>query len=409
MHLRFRIGNTKNGYLWPTLDFGSSQVVHAIDQAFFLGQTGLKLDDTEFVGKNNIELQVENALENLSILLNEIGSTPNDICLMHIYAINSEYFDIIYQKLNLKFPYVQPATTNLVVRLAEPYIDFEIDIWVIFPDEKKISKKQSNLIVNSGRFLGDTTGFKTSNIVKSNNHIFLSAQSGISLDGKNFIGENNIELQVENAMNNVEELLSSVGSSFRDVCKITPYIKNLKCRDLVYPLIFKFIKNTKPVSTGVVVDDFPLPQMDFSIDIFAHSSTDFFDRHQRIFPSEPNYMDNPEYKLSKIVVAGKFIFLQGQTGLKLDGTGFDGLGDPARQAEVAMQNVIELLHQVGSDINDICKITPIVTDINHRKLVYPVIAKYLKNVNPTSTGLVVKSLANPVIDFEIDVFAVKSH
>ena len=59
-------------------------------------------------------------------------------------------------------------------------------------------------------------------------------------------------------------------------------------------------------------------------------------------------------------------------------------------------------------MNDICKITPIVTDINHRELVYPVISKYLKGVNPTSTGLVVKSLASPEIDFEIDVFAVKS-
>ena len=407
MHVRLRVGNTKNGYLWPTLDFGSSQIVSAEDQIFLLGQTGLTLDGTGFIGENDIESQVNTAMQNVSILLGEIGSSINDICMIHIYTTNSKYFSRIYEVVGQVFKQVSPAVSNLVVKLAEPYIDFEIDVWAVLPHEIK-KNHQRNFMINSGRFIGDRGSLITSNIVKANNHIFLSGQSGISLDGTGFIGENDIESQVENAMKNTEELLATVGSSFNDVCKITPYVRDLKTRHLVYPSIFKFLKNTLPVSTGIVVQDFPLPQMDFSIDIFANTSDDIYQKHQRVFPSDPNFISDPNYKLSKIVVAGKFIFLQGQTGLKLDGSGLEGIGDPARQAEVAMQNVIELLNQVGSDVNDICKITPIVTDINHRELVYPVISKYLKDVNPTSTGLVVKSLASPEIDFEIDVFAVKS-
>ena len=407
MHVRLRVGNTKNGYLWPTLDFGSSQIVSAEDQIYLLGQTGLTLDGGGFKGKNDIESQVNTAIKNVSILLEEIGSSLNDICMIHIYATDPKYFKTIYAVIGQIFNEVCPAATNLVVKLAEPYIDFEIDIWAVLPDKIE-NNHQRNSMINSGRFTGDSGDLITSNIVRANDHIFLSAQSGISLDGSGFIGKNDIESQVENAMQNIQELLSTVGSSFNDVCKITPYIRDLKTRHLVYPLIFKFLHNTMPVSTGIVVQDFPLPQMDFAIDIFANSTNDIYERHERIFPSDPNYISEAKYKLSKVVVAGKFIFLQGQTGLKLDGSGLEGIGDPSKQAEVAMQNVIELLNQVGADINDICKITPIVTDINHRKLVYPVISKYLKGVNPTSTGLIVKSLAHPEIDFEIDVFAVKS-
>ena len=109
---------------------------------------------------------------------------------------------------------------------------------------------------------------------------------------------------------------------------------------------------------------------------------------------------------SRAVKAGNMIFLQGQTGLTLDGKGFVGKKDPAMQAENAMRCVKLLLEEVGAKMEDICKIVTYVTDKSYRKLVYPVIARHLKGVNPVSTGLVVKGLATSYIDFEIDVFAV---
>ena len=103
--------------------------------------------------------------------------------------------------------------------------------------------------------------------------------------------------------------------------------------------------------------------------------------------------------------AGNFVFLQGQTGLALDGSGLVGRGDPAAQAETAMQNVKVLLEEVGLGMEDICKITPYVTEQAYRSEVYPVIAHHLRGVNPVSTGIVAKALASPELDFEIDVFA----
>ena len=57
-------------------------------------------------------------------------------------------------------------------------------------------------------------------------------------------------------------------------------------------------------------------------------------------------------------------------------------------------------------MEDICKITPMVTDHASRAAVYPVLGRHLRGVHPTSTGLVVNALSHPELDFEIDVFAV---
>ena len=115
-----------------------------------------------------------------------------------------------------------------------------------------------------------------------------------------------------------------------------------------------------------------------------------------------------DYDLSSVVLAGHTVFLQGQTGRFLDKERFVGKGDPGRQAENAMLCVRVLLEEVGSSLKDICKITTYVTDSSYRPLVYPVIARHLGNVYPCSTGIVVKALAEPWIDFEIDVYAVIS-
>ena len=131
--------------------------------------------------------------------------------------------------------------------------------------------------------------------------------------------------------------------------------------------------------------------------------------HKRIRVSSSkggNIFPDIDYGTSKAVRAGNFVFVEGQTGLSMDGESFIGEGDPAAQAENAMQNVKIILEEAGARLEDICKITTYVTEAEYRELVYPVIARHLKGVNPCSTGVVVKALGKPYADFEIDVFAV---
>ncbi len=113
-------------------------------------------------------------------------------------------------------------------------------------------------------------------------------------------------------------------------------------------------------------------------------------------------MDND---LCMAVRAGNRVFLRGQTGFDLDGN-FQGAGDPAAQAETAMQCVATLLEEAGAKLEHICKTTIYITDRAYREPVYRVIGKWLKGVHPCSTGLIVNGLALPEMVMEIDVEAV---
>ena len=113
-------------------------------------------------------------------------------------------------------------------------------------------------------------------------------------------------------------------------------------------------------------------------------------------------MDND---LCMVVRAGNRIFLRGQTGFDLEGN-MTGVGDPAAQAETAMQCVKTLLEEAGSKLEHICKTTIYITDRAYREAVYNVIGQHLKGIHVCSTGLIVKGLARPEMMMEIDVEAV---
>ena len=131
--------------------------------------------------------------------------------------------------------------------------------------------------------------------------------------------------------------------------------------------------------------------------------------HQRILPKTSkggNIFPDIDYRTCKAVRAGNLVFVEGQTGLTMDNQSFVGEGDPAAQADNAMKNVKIILEAAGARMEDICKITTYVTDASYRDLVYPVLARHMPDVQPCSTGVVVKALGKPYADFEIDVFAV---
>jgi enamine deaminase RidA (YjgF/YER057c/UK114 family) len=131
--------------------------------------------------------------------------------------------------------------------------------------------------------------------------------------------------------------------------------------------------------------------------------------HQRIRPfnTRETYPDQRlDNDLAQAVVAGNIVFLRGQVGQDLDTSESVGIGDPAAQAEQAMSNIARLLEEAGSRLDDVCKIVIYLTDIRHREAVYTVVGRWLKEVHPVSTGLVVSALARPEWVVEIDATAV---
>lgn len=137
-------------------------------------------------------------------------------------------------------------------------------------------------------------------------------------------------------------------------------------------------------------------------------SEEEFMAHKRLrkFNTKDAYPEqNLDNDLAMVVIAGKRIFLRGQTGMDLDGN-IVGIGDPAAQAENAMQCAKILLEEAGAELAHICKITIYITDRAYRDAVYQVVGRWLKGVYPVSTGLIVNGLAKPEYLMEIDIEAV---
>ena len=405
-HRRIRIGNTKGGYLAPDLDYGASQAVVAGDQVFLGGCTGLTLDGQGFVGEGDPAAQAENAMSKVRVLLEEAGARMDDICMITNYTTERSHRDQVYPVISRHLEGVNPVSTGLIVQsLAEPYIDFEIDVWAVVPGDRELGHERFHLGNAKGGYLMPALDFENAKIVRANDHLFLQGQTGMTLTGNDFIGEGDPARQADVAMENVRRLLADAGADIEDVCKVTTYITDPAHRESIYPVLARHLRDVHPVSTGTVVKGLARPELDLEIDVFAMVPENDEKGHERFRVAAPNYLPDLDYPVSKAVRAGSFVFLQGQTGLALDGSGLVGRGDPAAQADQAMKNVRVLLEETGARMEDICKVTTYVTDRRDRALIYPVLGRHMRGVNPTSTGIVLKALANPELDFEIDVFA----
>lgn len=103
--------------------------------------------------------------------------------------------------------------------------------------------------------------------------------------------------------------------------------------------------------------------------------------------------------------AGNFVFLQGQTGLTLDGE-IVFPNDPAGQTRQALENIRALMALAGGTLDDVVKIVVYITDRAHRSKVYPIIDEFFGPQKPCSTGVVIKGLALDELVVEIDAYGV---
>lgn len=132
--------------------------------------------------------------------------------------------------------------------------------------------------------------------------------------------------------------------------------------------------------------------------------------HERLRPfnTKVTYPEQSiDNDLCQLVKArGTMVFVRGQVGQDLATAECVGVGDPGAQADRAMRNVKELLEEAGSCLEHICRIQVYITDRAYREPVYKAIGKWLKDVHPVSTGLIVQGLARPEWVMEIEATAV---
>ncbi len=125
---------------------------------------------------------------------------------------------------------------------------------------------------------------------------------------------------------------------------------------------------------------------------------------QHIHKYQTRYHAEATYSKA-IRASGDFVFMQGQVGVDLDGN-LIGKGDAGIQADQACRNIAQFMQEAGGTLNDVCKLTVYVTDIEYRAPVYVAINRWFAGVHHCSTGVVVSGLADPAFLVEIDAMGV---
>lgn len=127
-HTRIRRFNTRDTYPGQNLDNDLCQAVVAGGTVYLRGQIGQDLDTSESVGIGDVEAQAERAMANIAMLLDEAGSSLEDIVKVTVYLVDPRYRETVYRVMGRWLAGVFPVSTGIVVSaLARPEWLVEID------------------------------------------------------------------------------------------------------------------------------------------------------------------------------------------------------------------------------------------------------------------------------------------
>ena len=109
-----------------------------------------------------------------------------------------------------------------------------------------------------------------------------------------------------------------------------------------------------------------------------------------------------EYAYSRAVVDGRWVLVSGTTGYNYSTMAIDP--DPAVQATQCFKNIEAALAEAGAELEDVVRVTYLVTNRNDVPLFAPIFQKFLGDVLPAAT-LMVTELLDTDMKIEIEVTA----
>ena len=111
-HRRIRPFNTRDTYPEQNLDNDLCQAVVAGNTVYLRGQVGQDLETRESVGIGDVAAQTEQAMANIAMLLEEAGSSLQDIVKIVVYLTDIRYREPVYQVMGRWLKGVFPVSTG---------------------------------------------------------------------------------------------------------------------------------------------------------------------------------------------------------------------------------------------------------------------------------------------------------
>ena len=271
-HKKFRLLNTGDWFGQTSIDRDSCMAINTGDEIYLRGQTGCELDGSKMYGlgftPEDAAAQADQSMKNARDLLEEAGSSFDDVCKTRIYIGDRAYREPIYQVIGKHFGDTHPCSTGLIMRgFARPEILFEIDMAVTLSKgtpHERFRKFHTDDAYKDGQKLGS----RFCMAVRAGDRVYLRGQTGSRLDGE-FVGYGDPGGQADQAMKNVTTLLEEASASLDDICKISIYILHRAHREAVYQAVGRHLKGVHPCGTGLIVDGFANPRILVEIDVDA--------------------------------------------------------------------------------------------------------------------------------------------
>ena len=242
---------------------------------FMRGQTGGRLDHSGSVGMGRTVAdagkQADQALQNLATILQESGSSMEDVCKITVYISDRAYRAAVYPMIGKHFGDVRPVSTGIVTTgFAKPEILFEIDAVVIRKQDGKPHERLRQYHSGNARYGTQAQGLdcKFCMIVVAGDRVILRGQTGMGLDEKLY-GRGDAKAQAEQAMDNVETLLAEAGVGLADVAKATVYVTERDYLAEVNEAVLKRFGAHPPAFTTLLVKGLASPELLMEVDIVA--------------------------------------------------------------------------------------------------------------------------------------------
>ena len=106
-------------------------------------------------------------------------------------------------------------------------------------------------------------------VVARGRTVFVRGQVGQDLGTSVSVGVGDAQAQAEQAMANINQLLSEAGGRLEHICKVTIYLTDPRFREMVYRTVGRWLKGVYPVSTGIVVAGLARPEWLVEVDVIA--------------------------------------------------------------------------------------------------------------------------------------------
>jgi enamine deaminase RidA (YjgF/YER057c/UK114 family) len=272
-HDRLRKFNIRD-WFDQKMDWDGCMVVRTPDEIFVRGQTGAALDGRSMHGLGrgaaDAAAQADVALGNLKTLLEEAGSSLDDICKLTVYIDDRAHRIPVYQAIGRHLRGVYPVSTGLIMRgFARPEILFELDVAVVpqrGTPHRRLRKYHSDQTRYGNEF--QPLGCDFCMAVRAGKRIFLRGQTGQSLEDRLLI-RGDAGAQAAQAMRNVETLLGEAGAGLGDIARAVLYVTDRAYLAPAREAVLRHLDGVPCSMSEIIVKGLASTELLMEVDVFA--------------------------------------------------------------------------------------------------------------------------------------------